>query len=140
MPAHSIDTAALFVRVAFLLGALTDGLAVVPMLSPRVSARLFGADPSRTSRPEYRYSMRLGASLMAGWTVLLLWGVADPIARRDLLVITVLPVVVGIVFACVAAVRNGVLPRSRVTPLLIHLTVVSALYIAAYVTSAPFAR
>jgi undecaprenyl pyrophosphate phosphatase UppP len=137
-PAWSGDDVALLLRAAFLIGALTDGLAIVPMLSSRVGGALFGGDPGRASR-EYRYAMGIGASLMAGWTVLLLWGAASPFERRDLLVLTVFPVVAGIVAASVVASRRGVVKAARMVPLWIHLSLISALYLVAYRLSAPFA-
>jgi len=138
MPDLSLDTVTRLARIAFLVGAVTDGLAVFPMLSRRLAVTLFGGDPSN-DRPEYRFAMRLGASLMAGWTVLLLWGGIRPIERRDLLLLTVFPVVTGIVGATAVAVRRGVLRRARVLPLWIHLGLVSGFYLVVYALSRPFA-
>lgn len=138
MPIVSLETVTLLARVAFLLGAVTDGLAILPMLSRRIGAALFGRDPSRTNH-EYRYAMGIGASLMAGWTLLLLWGAASPLERRGLLVLTVFPVITGIVVATVLAVRRGVIRLSRVVPLWVHLGVVSLFYAVVYVLSGPFA-
>ena len=84
--------------------------------------------------------MGIGAALMAGWTVLLLWGAANPIERRDILLLTVFPVITGILLATVVAARNRVVLPSRVVPLWIHLGLVSIFYIMAYVLSFPFAR
>ena len=138
MPTVSIETATLLVQIAFLVGAVTDGLAIIPMLSRRVGVALFGGDSSRNST-EYRYAMGIAASLMAGWTLLLLWGAASPIERRDILLLTVFPVVTGIVFATIIAARRRIVLLSRVIPLWIHLGVVSLLYAIAYVLSIPFA-
>ena len=138
MPIASLETVTLLARVAFLLGAVTDGLALLPMLSRRIGAALFGGDPSRTN-DEYRYAMGIGASLMAGWTLLLLWGAASPLERRALLVMTVFPVITGIVVATVLAVRRGVIRRSRMVPLWVHLGFVSLFYAVVYILSRPFA-
>ena len=138
MPAISIETVTLLGQVAFLVGAVTDGLAIIPMLSRRVGIVLFGGDPSRISS-EYRYAMGIGASLMAGWTLLLLWGAASPIERRDILLLTVCPVITGILFATVIAARRGAILVSRIIPLCIHLGAVSLFYIVVYVLSIPFA-
>ncbi|MEW6363567.1 MAG: hypothetical protein AB1714_02890 [Acidobacteriota bacterium] len=138
MPDVSAETVTLLARVAFLVGAVTDGLAIIPMLSRRVGVALFGGDPSRDSS-EYRYAMGVGASLMAGWTLLLLWGAASPIERRDILLLTVFPVVTGIVLATVIAARRGVVVVSRVIPLWMHLGIVSLFYVLVYVLSIPFA-
>jgi hypothetical protein len=120
----SPETLTLLARIAFLVAAVTDGLALVPMLVPRVGTALFGGDPSRAT-PQYRYAMNLAAALMAGWTVLLFWGAAQPIERRDVLLIVVCPSILGIVAASVAAARRGVIQTRRMVPLWIHLAVLS---------------
>lgn len=139
MPALSLETVTRLVQAAFLVGALTDGLALVPMLSRRIGVALFGGDVSHGTAA-YRYAMGLGASLMAGWTLLLLWGAASPIERRDLLLLTVFPVVTGIVIATVFAARHGVVRVSRLVPLWVHLCSLSIFYVLAYVLSMPYAH
>ena len=124
MQTLSPETLELLARIAFLVAAVTDGLALVPMLVPRVGAALFGGDSSRAT-PEYRYAMNLAAALMAGWTVLLFWGAAQPIERRAVLLIVVCPSILGIVAASVAAARRGVVQSRRMVPLWIHLAVLS---------------
>ena len=125
MQALSPETLELLARIAFLVAAVTDGLALVPMLVPRVGAALFGGDSSRAT-PEYRYAMNLAAALMAGWTVLLIWGAAQPIERRAVLLIVVCPSILGIVAASVAAARRSVVQARRMVPLWIHLAVLSS--------------
>jgi hypothetical protein len=138
MPTVSIDTITVLLRVAFLVGAVTDGLAVIPMLSRRIGAALFGGDSS-PSNMDYRFAMGLGAALMAGWTLLLLWGAASPLARRDILLLTVFPVIAGIVLATMLAARRKLVSVSRLIPLWMHLGAVSLFYISVYVLSIPFA-
>jgi len=138
MESVSAETVAVLAKVAFWVGAVTDGLAVIPMLSRRVGVALFGGRTPAAGR-EYRYAMGIGASLMAGWTALLLWGAARPLERLDLLLLTVFPVITGIFVATVIAARRGVVRPARVVPLCVHLGVVSAFYLAVYVLSAPFA-
>ena len=62
--------------MAFMLGAITDALALVPMLLPPMAKLLWGFD---AATGPYRFAMGYGASLMFGWTVLLLWAYARPI-------------------------------------------------------------
>jgi len=138
MPVVSLETSTLLVQTALLIGAVTDGLAVIPMLSRRVGTALFGGDPSREDA-EYRYAMGIGAALMAGWTVLLLWAAGQPIERRDVLLLTLVPVT-GIVVSTVVAVRRRVVLRSRMVPLWVHLGCVSSFYVVAYVLASPFVR
>jgi len=138
MPTVSTETVTLLARIAFLVGAVTDGLAILPMLSRRVGVALFGGDSSRISA-EYRFAMGIGASLMAGWTMLLLWGAANPIERRAILLLTVCPVITGIVLATVIAARRGVVLVSRMVPLWIHLSALSLFYVTVYALSILFA-
>jgi hypothetical protein len=138
MTTVSKETATLLIQIAFLVGAITDGLAIIPMLSSRVGVALFGGGSSLNSA-KHRYGMGIAASLMAGWTLLLLWGAADPIERRDILLLTVFPVITGIIIATVLAVRNRILLFSRMIPLCIHLGIVCLLYILSYILSIPFA-
>jgi len=118
-------------RACFLIGAITDGLAVVPMLSPSVGTVLFGGEFARLG-VEYRYAMGIGASLMAGWTVLLLWGSAKPIERRDILIITIFPVITGIVASTFYGISRNVIEMQRTIPLLVHLGFVCILYLYSY--------
>jgi hypothetical protein len=139
MPTVSIETITLLLQIAFLVGAVTDGLAVIPMLSRRIGATLFGGDSTRNNM-ENRFAWGIGAALMAGWTLLLLWGAASPILRRDILLLTVFPVISGIVLATVMAARRGLVAFARLVPLWIHLGTVSLFYIAIYILSIPFSH
>lgn len=139
MPTVSIETITFLLQVAFIVGAITDGLAVIPMLFRRIGAALFGGDSSR-DKMENRFAWGIGAALMAGWTLLLLWGAASPISRRDILLLTVFPVITGIVLATVMAARRGLVSFSRLVPLWLHLGAVSLFYIVVYILSIPFAH
>lgn len=139
MPVLSLETVTLLMRVAFLVGAVTDGLAIIPMLSRRVGAALFGGDPTRDS-PAYRFAMGIAASLMTGWTLLLLWAALEPIGRRGVLLLTVFPVITGIVAATVIAIRHNIVARARVQPPWIHLAAVSTAYLLLFVVSTPYAH
>jgi hypothetical protein len=98
-------------KVGFWIGALTDVLAIFPMVCPDVGLVLFGGQPSKLG-VEYRFAMEIGVSLMAGWTILLLWGSMKPIKGRGVLVITLFPVVVGTVAATINGVTNYIIIQS----------------------------
>ena len=134
----SKETATLLITIAFWIGAATDGLAILPMLSRRIGAKLFGGDLTINDFG-YQYAMAIAASLMAGWTLLLLWGIGSPMERRDILLLTVFPVITGIVLAIVFAVKHRLVKISRVIPIWIHLGALSVYYVAVYVLSIPFA-
>jgi hypothetical protein len=99
-------------KAAFLLGAITDAAALVPMLFPPVARLLWGFDAS--SGP-YRFAMGYGASLMFGWTLLLLWAHRRPLERRFVAALTVV-VIYGLVVTEIAAVVAGDLAAWRMAP------------------------
>ena len=70
----------------------------------------------RRDRPEFGYAMRTGAPLMAGWTVLLLWADRKPLERRGVLLITVAPVIAGLMANDTYAARAGHLSAMSVAP------------------------
>lgn len=120
-----------FVRLAFLAGAITDGLVIVPMLVPDIGAVLFGAARLQ-SEPFFTSFQGTAVSLMAGWTVLLFWGACQPIERRSLLLITAFPVVTGIGVSLLNGVAAGLMPIERIGILLVHLTLLTFLFIRGY--------
>lgn len=99
-------------RCAFLAGAITDALALVPMLFPEMAALLWGFSDFSGS---YRFAMGYGASLMLGWTLLLLWAHQRPLERRFVAVLTVV-VIYGLVLAEAVAVASGALSAWRMVP------------------------
>ena len=50
--------------------------------------------------------MGIGAALMWGWTVLLLWASNKPVERRDILIITLFPVIVDLFITNIATILN----------------------------------
>ena len=99
-------------RIAFFAGAVTDALAIVPMLVPSVSKLLWGFHDVSGA---YRFAMGYGASLMLGWTVPLIWAYRQPVARRAVAALTAL-VVCGLMLTEAAAVVSGQLAACRMAP------------------------
>ena len=115
-------------RRAFLLGAITDALALIPMLIPWMASLLWGfTDPSGA----YRFAMGYGASLMLGWTVLLLWAYQRPMERRFVAALTVL-VIYGLVLTEIVAVLSGHLEAWRMIPTWCLQAVLLFLFASAY--------
>jgi len=94
----------------FWTGAALDAAATAALLHPERAGRLLGT--SQAPDAGQRYLGRTAAALMAGWTALLIWGAMDPLSRRVLLVITAAPVVLGLIAAEVAAIREGALGQA----------------------------
>ena len=101
-------------RAAFLTGAITDALALLPLLIPALAKLLWGfSDPSG----EYRFAMGYAASLMLGWTALLIWAYRRPLERRVVAALT-FPVVCGLVLTEIVGILSGYLAFWRFMPTL----------------------
>lgn len=123
-------------RIAYWYGAIVDAVSIPPMLSPRLASAMLGIegfDPP----VEYRYAMYVAAALMAGWTALLLWADRRPMERRGVLMLTVFPVVAGMLCASTYAGSTGFVGWARLTPMYVAPAVVVVLYLAAYVHTTP---
>ena len=92
-----------WLRRAFLAGAITDALALVPMLIPPMARLLWGFEDQNGA---YRFAMGYGASLMLGWTVLLLWAHRRPLERAFVAALTVI-VIYGLIATEIVAVASG---------------------------------
>jgi hypothetical protein len=115
-------------RTAFALGAVTDALAVVPMLVPPLAALLWGFDEPSGA---YRFAMGYGASLMLGWTGLLVWAYQRPLERRFVAALTVF-VIYGLAATEIAAVVAGHMPAWRMVPTWILQAGLLGLFAGAY--------
>jgi hypothetical protein len=99
-------------RVAFLVGAITDVLAILPMLIPPLAKLFWGFEDMSGS---YQFAMGYGASLMLGWTALLIWAYQKPLERKVVAALTVL-VIYGLVLTEIVAVFLGHLAAWRMLP------------------------
>ncbi len=115
-------------RIAFLTGAVTDALALVPMLVPSMAKLLWGFDDLTGS---YQFAMGYGASLMLGWTALLIWAYQRPLERRFVAALTVL-VIYGLLLTEIAAVYSGHLEAWRMVPTWCLQAVLLFLFTSAY--------
>jgi hypothetical protein len=125
---HASDTQERLLRAAFLAGAITDALALGPMLVPRLGQLLWGfTDPGGP----YRFAMGYAASLMLAWTVLLVWAYRDPLPRRFIAALTVL-VIYNLIATEIIAVRAGYLEAWRVIPTWVLQVCLLALFAGGY--------
>lgn len=122
-----------WLRASYRIGALVDALAAVAMLVPAVGATLYGMSGFEPG-DDYRYAMRLGASLMLGWSLLLLWADRKPVERRGVLPITVL-VVAGLAWACGYAVSAELITPVRMAPTWVLQGALIALFLYSFFAS-----
>ena len=128
-----------FVRAVYIIGAVIDGLTIIPMLLPKVGMVFFRV-PDLDPGPEYFYAIGTAAALMAGWTVLLAWGAVRPVERRAVLLFTIAPVVIGLIGAGINGVLRGFSSWSALAPTMGMQVVIIALLSAAYIVARKLAR
>ena len=99
-------------QAAFFIGAVAAAGAILPMLLPSLATTLWGLFDVSGS---YRVFMACAASLMLGWTLLLVWASTRPLERRFVAPLTIL-VVGGIVATVVAGAAADVLDAWGLIP------------------------
>ncbi len=79
-------------RISYWLGAVVDLVAGLIMLIPALY-RQFNQLPNFVPDGTFFNVAGMGAPLMFGWTVLLLWADRKPLERKSVLLITLIPLV-----------------------------------------------
>ena len=92
-----------WLKIAFLVGIITDALALIPMIYTPLAKIMWGFDKFNGN---YFFAMGYGASLMAGWTLLLMWAYKKPLERRFIAFLTIL-VIIGLIATEIFAIANG---------------------------------
>jgi drug/metabolite transporter (DMT)-like permease len=94
-----------WLRTSYWAGAVADAVIGILILIP-----------GRMGETEFRYPMGLAAALMFGWTVLLVWADRKPTERKAILLITVFPVITGLLLSGIYAVATDLLPSTKIIP------------------------
>ncbi len=110
---------------------MADVAAAAALLFPEATRVMF-ALPAAPNGEAYLYASRVGASLMLGWSCLLFWGSQRPVERRGVLLLTVVPVLAGLLGASVVAVQSGFIRMISMLPLWIFYASILPLYVIAY--------
>jgi hypothetical protein len=118
-------------RISYWVGAVLDGLNVIPLVFPTLGGAMFGLTDFNPT-PEFNYISYLGASLMLGWTILLIWADRKPLERKGVLIITVFPVVMGIAFSGIYLAVSGVVNLYSLIPTLIIQVFITVLFLFSY--------
>ena len=120
----------LWLRIAYWAGIIMDTIAAIQLLFPQLLLRTFAIDV--VTNAEFIFAMRYGAPLMIGWTVLLFWADRKPVERKDILLITAFPVVVGYVVIVIYAVATGFATVRQMIPALVMQAVLLTLFTVGY--------
>ena len=111
----------IWLRISYWVGAIADGLATLRMLFPKIA---YGV--------EYRYALGLGASLMLGWSFLLIWADRKPLERKGVILLTVFPVITGLILAEIYALVSGLVTLEKMLPTVIILGALFILFTFSY--------
>jgi len=120
-----------WLRISYWVGAIVDLIAGVQMAWPPLFAFGMGLANFKPG-PDYRYAMGMGASLMFGWTALLLWADRRPVERMGVLPLTIVPVIGGLALNEAVGVGSGFLSVMAAAPIWALQATISALFFVSY--------
>jgi hypothetical protein len=121
----------LLLHIAYWIGIIADAIVTVGLLFPGIMQSSLGIH-NFTYGQEYLYVSRMAASLMLGWTFLLFWADRKPVERKDVLLITIFPVIIGIGITGALAVTSRVYSAENIAPLWIFNIFLIVLYMFCY--------
>ena len=87
------------------IGVIADGFWTIALLWPQVFVLVTG---NTNLNPDLstRLVMGIAASLMAGWTCLLVWAANNPVKRKAILLFTAIPVITGLIGVTIIGMMN----------------------------------
>jgi hypothetical protein len=118
-------------RFSYWFGAIADFINAVAMVYPPLMALMLNLDKAPTSL-DSRLALFMGASLMFGWTVLLIWADRKPVERKGILLITIFPVIFGLGLTTLYGFLKGYIPLKGAIPIWILQIFLTALFLSAY--------
>ncbi len=124
------NKAVLWLRISYWAGACLDFATLVMMLFP--SLFVFMNRPNNFQADlAYRYAMGMGAPLMLGWTILLLWADRKPVERKDVIPLTLL-VIAGEITVQIWGILAGFVSIFALLPTFVMQAILIALYSFSY--------
>jgi hypothetical protein len=118
-------------KLSFLIGMLTDALALIPMLFPSMAKIFWGFD---NFTGIYYFAMGYGASLMLAWTILLYWAYRKPLERRYIAIFTNI-VIICFVVTEIFAVRNNYILLTKAMPSFVLQAILLTIFSYSFVIS-----
>jgi hypothetical protein len=107
----------LWLRIGYWWGIIADAVMAILMLLPKPFTRFMNVNVDPDTG--LGYGLRFGAPLMIGWTVLLLWADRKPMERKDILLVTAYPVVMGYIILNVYSIAAGFTSFEWAIPILL---------------------
>lgn len=120
-------------KLAYLAGAITDFPLFLLMVFPSLATIFWGF---REFDDKYYFAMGMGAALMLGWTILLLWAYQRPIERRFVAPLTII-VIIGIAATNMIMLNRGTFTITELLPTLIIQIILITLFSYGYMNTRP---
>lgn len=95
-------------RVSYWSGAIADFVFPILILTP-----------SRMGEIEFRYPMGLASVVIFSWGILLLWANQKPFERKGILLLTIFPVLTGLIASAVFSYSENLISLRQLIPTLI---------------------
>lgn len=120
-------------KLAYLAGAITDFLVFLLMVFPSLATIFWGF---REFDDKYYFAMGMGAALMLGWTILLMWAYQRPIERRFVAPLTII-VIIGIAATNMIMLNRGTFTITELLPTFIIQIILITLFSYGYMNTRP---
>jgi hypothetical protein len=124
----------LLLRISYWLGAIIDGFVAIQLLLPSFWASFDGLK-AYTASTTLNFSLGIASALMFGWAFLLIWANGKPLERKGVLLLTVVPVILGLMLNNVSVVMSGLRPFQSALPELLLQAALIVLFVFSYVDS-----
>ena len=98
----------ILLKFSYIIGAILDALVAIQMFSPDILILTTGVS-SFAPTSNFLYASYMSGVMMISWSVLLIWGYLKPVERKDILLITILPVI-GLMISAILSTTVGFLP------------------------------
>lgn len=115
-----------WLRFSYWVGAVIDFLAAIQMISLMII---------EDTGPLYNIAAGSGASLMLGWTFLLVWADRKPMERKGVLIITIFPVILGIMTTQALGFVFGFVPLTEEAPVFLMQVILIVLFSFSYINA-----
>ena len=126
----------LLLKLSYIIGAILDALVALQMLFPDILV-LTTSMLSFTPGSDNLFASYMSGIMMIGWTVLLIWGYMKPVERKDILLITAFPVVVGLMVNDILSTAAGFLPQVTAIVFIVIQIFLVILFTLSYVLNRP---
>jgi hypothetical protein len=117
-------------KLAYMLGSITDSVVFMMMIFPQFASAFWGIEGFTE---QYYFAMGLGAPVMLGWSLLLLWAYKKPVERRTIAPLTILAII-GIAISSIIMVSRGLFTGTGMLPSFIVQAILLVLFSYGYIT------